>query len=267
MQYVEVMEFPGLDSIKENISYYKQKFLDSQILAFRNAHADFAMQEEITKFFGDHLGWYPNSTNSNPSDYIEDHHKHMMGSSIAKKDEWMLGWHIEWVELENDSFRGSTWNMTKFDCEFDTGNTCFFDMTKFYNRLSDDEKDFLDKCTVKLSTKGNDFVYEYVKEHWITKEKTLRTFLGDYGTTKLFKFNGQNPTEKQIEDFAVLHGKIIKVVWEDKEPRLVHQWQKGDLLIPDLFKLAHAVHGGFGRDQRQLNGMFTKANPWGARQG
>lgn len=46
---------------------------------------------------------------------------------------------------------------------------------------------------------------------------------------------------------------------------MVHQWQKGDLLIPDLFKLAHAVTGGFVQNQRQLDGMFAKANPWSFR--
>lgn len=265
MQYIEVIEFPGLEELKTNFPYYKQKFLDSRILAFRNVNADFALQEDITKFFGDNLGWYPNTENPNRSDYIEDHHKHMMGQSIATKDEWMLGWHIEWVEHENDSYYGATWNMTKFDCEYDTGNTCFVDMTAFYSRLSDEEKNFLDKCIVNLHTRGKDYQYSYIKKHWITDEKTLRPFLGDYGTTKLYKFNGEDPTESQIEQFNVLHKNIIKVVWEDPAIRLVHRWQKGDLLIPDLFKLAHAVTGGFGRDQRQLDGMFTKANPWHSR--
>ncbi len=265
MQEIEVIEFPGFESIKENFSHYRQKFLDSKILAFRNVHADYSLQEDIIKFFGDNLGWYPNNEIPNRSDYIEDHHKHMLGPTIATKDEWMLGWHIEWVENENDSFRAGVWNMTKFDCEYDTGNTCFVDMTSLYNSLTKEEQGFLDKCVVVLDSQGRNVQYSYIKKHWITDEKTLRTFCGNYGITTLKTYDGRHFTDNELKEFERLHGKIIDNVWNNKDIRMVHRWQKGDLLIPDLFKLAHAVTGGFVQNQRQLDGMFAKANPWSLR--
>lgn len=264
MQDIEVIEFPGWDSVKENFSYYKQKFLDEKILAFRNVHADFAMQQDIMHFFGDNLGWYPNSEDSSQSDYFEDHHKHMVGGRVVAKDDWMLGWHVEWVEYENDSFYGSTWNMTKFNCDYDTGNTCFYDMTDFYNRLDEETASFLDKCKVKIpKNNGPDAHYNYVKRHWITNEKSLRPHLGGYVNTDLIEFDGRIPTDLEIKQFNELHKYIVETVWKDTEFRRVHRWQKGDLLIPDLFKLAHAVTGGFGENQRRLDGMFGKQVPWG----
>lgn len=264
MQDVTVIEFPGMDSIKSNLDYYKQKFLDEKIIVFRNAYADFAMQQDLMHIFGDLLGWYPNSKDKSKSDYIEDHHKHMKGPTTATKDEWMLGWHIEWVEYENDSFYGSTWNMTKFDCDYDTGNTCFYDMTDLYNRLDKDETDFLDKCRVEgVKKDGNNVRFDYVKSHWITNEKTLRPHLGGYLPILLVEFDGREPLEEDNKRFIELNAKVIKTVWEDTEFRKVHRWQKGDLLIPDLFKLAHAVTGGFGENQRRLDGMFGKQKTWG----
>ena len=44
---------------------------------------------------------------------------------------------------------------------------------------------------------------------------------------------------------------------------MVHKWQEGDLAVPDLYKLAHSVSGGFVENQRTLQGQFGKATPWG----
>ena len=43
---------------------------------------------------------------------------------------------------------------------------------------------------------------------------------------------------------------------------MVLKWQQGDVAVPDLFKLAHAVSGGFIQNQRTLQGQFGKTLPW-----
>ena len=265
MRDINTIEFPGWDSVKENFPYYKQKFFDEKILAFRNVHADFAMQQDIMHFFGDNLGWYPNSSNTSQSHYFEDHHKHMNGPKIAEKDEWMLGWHVEWVEYENDPFYGATWNMTQFDCNYDTGNTCFVDMAEVYLSLGKDDAAFLDNCRVEIPKKDDVPVqFDYVKRHWLTEEKCLRTHLGGYAITTLVSVANKIPSQEEVQRFNALHDYIIDKVWNDESIRYVHRWQKGDMLIPDLFKLAHAVTGGFVQNQRRLDGMFGKKLAWGA---
>jgi hypothetical protein len=43
---------------------------------------------------------------------------------------------------------------------------------------------------------------------------------------------------------------------------MVLKWKQGDLAVPDLFKLAHSVSGGFIKNQRTLRGEFAKLLPW-----
>jgi hypothetical protein len=38
---------------------------------------------------------------------------------------------------------------------------------------------------------------------------------------------------------------------------MVHRWQQGDLIIPDMFKLAHAVTGGFKSEDREFRGIWA----------
>jgi hypothetical protein len=42
---------------------------------------------------------------------------------------------------------------------------------------------------------------------------------------------------------------------------MVLKWQQGDLAVPDLYKLAHSVSGGFTKNQRTLSGQFGRALP------
>ena len=42
---------------------------------------------------------------------------------------------------------------------------------------------------------------------------------------------------------------------------MVLKWQEGDLAVPDLYKLAHSVSGGFTKNQRTLFGQFGRALP------
>lgn len=262
---VKITEWSSLEHLFDNKDYYKEMFLNDKIIAFRNVNADLILQEKIMLYFGDLLGWYPNSENSNPSHYFEDHHKHMINNKNITKDELILSWHIEWVEQDHIPHYGSTWNMTKFDCNYDTGNTCFVDMAEVYNLLDQNSSQFLEKCDVFVDSfmPGHlNSPYPYIKEHWITNEKCVRPFLFDIKKTSLVLFDKKQPTENENKMFESIHKFVYDTVHNNLDIRYVHRWQKGDLLVPDLFKLAHAVTGGFKENERRLDGMFGKSQPW-----
>jgi alpha-ketoglutarate-dependent taurine dioxygenase len=277
MILVNTIEFTSIDEIKSNPDKYKELYLRDKIIVFRNANLNKEQQTELMEFFGDILGWYPNSTNNRPSDYIEDHHKHMVGGRYAGKDELMLNWHTEHVQNEEDSFYGATWRMEKFECPEDSGHTYFVDMTKMFNDLSIEDQEFIEKCisevTVSESTydaegkqtiKESKKTFKAVGLHPITGEKTLRIFLGSPipTATRLSKFDGRDPNQDEQRKHMEILNKACKDVWYNLEIRMVHKWQQGDLAVPDLYKLAHAVSGGFTENQRTLSGQFGKANPW-----
>jgi len=272
MRNVKTIEWLGLDHLIHNKNYYKEMFLNNKIIAFRNVNADVDLQKKIMIYFGDLLGWYPNSSNSNPSDYVEDHHRHMRNENVSNKNELMLGWHIEWVQNEEDPHYGATWNMTKFDCDYDTGNTCFIDAQEVYEMLDKKSIEFLKKCKVFINFPEQNFnnkKYQYIKQHWITKENCVRPFLFNPTQdqiTSLVEFDNKTPTKEDISIFDELHKKICNIVYHNEDIRYVHKWEKGDLLVPDLFKLAHSVTGGFKENQRRLDGMFGKSNAWDLKQ-
>ncbi len=277
MRLVNTTEFTSIEEIKSNPEKYKDIFLKDKIIVFRNANLNKEQQTNLMEFFGDTLGWYPNSLDHSPSDYIEDHHKHMVNGYYATKDQLMLNWHIEHVENENDSFHGATWRMEKFNCPEDSGHTYFMDMTEMYSRLNKEDQEFLDKCTTYITvteatydTNNNQTLkqvkqsFKTVNTHPITGEKTLRVHLASPHPefTYLKYFDGREPNDSETQNFMRLIKWICNEVWTNEDIRMVHKWKEGDLAVPDLYKLAHSVSGGFIENQRTLQGQFGKAKPW-----
>jgi len=222
------------------------------------------------------LGWFPNSSDSSSSEYIEDHHKHMKNEREIGKDELMLAWHTEHVQDEDDSHHGATWRMEKFECPEDSGHTYFVDMTKMFQDLKKEDQDFLSRCINKLETVQSKYVgeertdiqilkeFDCIKAHPITREKTIRLslFSQNSSSNSLSKIDGREPTKEEKNIFSNIIQSICDEVWENKDIRMVLKWQQGDLAVPDLFKLAHSVSGGFTKNQRTLSGQFGKAKPW-----
>jgi alpha-ketoglutarate-dependent taurine dioxygenase len=283
MYTIKTIEFPGYEELKNNFNIYKDIFINDSIIAFRNANLDFEMQSKIMHLFGDNLGWYPNSSNTNPSDYIEDHHKHMNIINIKEKDALMLQWHQEHVAQEDSPYVSGVWNMTLFKCDPKTGKTYFVDMSKVFNMFDETDKEFMINCKIHFNdyrwfnnkdyyyylpeenqagNKDEYVTYNLVSEHWITKEKTIRTYLSIHENTTLYKFKDQDPSIDEINKYKKISKQINDIVNNNEDIRMQHIWQQGDLLIPDLFKLAHAVSGGFDKNERKLEGMFGTLGPW-----
>ena len=276
MTTINTTEFVSIEEIKSNPDKYKEMYLKNKIIVFRNANLNKEQQTELMIFFGDLLGWFPNSKNTNPSDYTEDHHKHMNNNKNIEKDELMLNWHTEHVQNEEDSYLGATWRMEKFQCPEDSGHTYFVDMTRMFQDLSKEDQDFISKCKNMLQTtemryeegqaKEIPIVKEFdaVKNHPITGEKTIRLslFSPDPKQNSLFEIDGRKPNEEEKDRYRKIIVWICKEVWTNTEIRMVLKWQQGDVAVPDLFKLAHAVSGGFIQNQRTLQGQFGKTLPW-----
>lgn len=267
---IEAVEFPGINLIRENIEFYKSKFLEDKIIVFKNANCDELMQNEISEIFGVGLNCSPMIAGTSRDFYIEDHHKHIENTPGAGKDDILLHWHIEHV-VQDRSHALGIWNMELFKCDNDSGKTYFVDMVKMYSDLTKEEQDFADKVTVTTlyekenvtgeERKGMDFfeeisfTYPLVKKHWITKEKGIRF---DFGTgTELVLFDGRTATNKEISKYRLLHNKIEQNVLSNEDIRIVLKWEQGYLAIPDLFKLAHSVTGGFQKEERRLKGVFA----------
>jgi hypothetical protein len=273
---INKVDFTSIEEIKSNPNKYKDIYFKDKIIVFKDANLNKEEQTELMRIFGDFFGWYPNSENPSTLEYTEDHHKHMKGDRFASKQELMLAWHLEHVQNQEDSHMGATWRMEKFECDEDSGHTYFVDMSKMFQDLSKENQDFISKCVNIVNTKEFRHTdqgvtelqilkkFNSVKAHPVTGEKTIRLslFAEDGSLNNLCKFDGREPTKEEEDTYRKIVSWISKEVWTNKDIRMVLKWNQGDLAVPDLFKLAHSVSGGFVQNQRTLQGQFGKELPW-----
>jgi alpha-ketoglutarate-dependent taurine dioxygenase len=260
MIYTDPIEYKGLSDIKENMSTYLDKFKKDHILIFRNANLDFDQQEEVVRVLGDGFGWFPNTSKGLIGRYIEDHAPNV-NLTEHNQDETVVGWHIEHPYLNNFIVAG-VWNNLIFTTHNEAGKTYFMDTTKVFNKLPEDWKDFLKKSEVYS------YSYAYhkamisckvIENHWLTNDPVIRYQLHrvepDYHSLKLF--DNREPTEEEKAKWLEIGNWIINEINSNEDLRIVHKWQQGDLVIPDLHRLAHAVTGGFNPKDRKFTGIWT----------
>lgn len=257
---IETIEFPGIDTIVNNAEFYKDKFVNDSILVFRNANLSFDQQSKLHSSLGKIFGWItPKEVDDKLTKYIENHASNRK-LGIATKDEIMLTWHIEHVYYDNPILAG-TWNMVVFNIDNENGKTYFVDSEKVYQLMSQESKDFLDKCIISAKDFGLEDLFTNfspVQNHWITGKPLIRVRIAENkeGINNLVLFDGKEPTKDQNEKFKDIVWWFSNQVINNEEIRMVHKWQKGDLVIPDMFKLAHAVTGGFDPMDREFIGIW-----------
>jgi hypothetical protein len=257
---IKTVDFPGINSILSNAQFYKDKFINESIIVFRNANLSFDEQSELHNTLGKIFGWFtPKESNDELSKYIEDHATNTR-VGISTKDEVMLSWHIEHVYYDNPILAG-TWNMLVFNIDNENGKTYFVDSEKVYLSMSQENKDFLDKCIISAKDFGLEDVFtnfKPIQKHWLTGNPLVRVRIAENreSINNLVLFDGQEPTKDQDEKFKDIVWWFSNQVMNNEDIRMVHKWQKGDLVIPDMFKLAHAVTGGFDPIDRKFIGIW-----------
>lgn len=265
MKYTEPIDFPGMESIKENIDLYKKKFLDDSIIVFRNANLTYDEQSsfhyELSKLFNYNVLFIENNKLDN---YVENHSKRT-SIGTAQKDDILLPWHVEHSYYKNPIVI-STWNMVKFTTDSENGKTYFLDCEYAYNAMSEEWQNFLTRC--KINIVSNKIKYNFndycpVSKHWVTEKPVIRMpIINDSSKiTALISVDDKKPTESEEKLFEEICNWFGNYVYTNEEEKITHKWQQGDLLVVDIFKLAHAVGGGFTPQDREFIGMWGYKDP------
>lgn len=265
MKYIEPIEFPGIDSILENIEYYKEKFLKDSVILFRNANLSYESQALLHSKIGKVFNYYPILDKDNLAErYIEDHSERNL-IKVTEKDDILLPWHIEHVTYKNPIVI-STWNMAKFKTDTENGKTYFVDCQKVYEDMPFEWKNFLNKCKINYpgtnSWNSND-EWPVVAKHWITESPVVRIVIRKFfdDANHLVSVGDKSPTESDIRLFSEILIWVSDYIYNNEDARIVQKWQEGDLLVVDIFKLAHAVTGGFASKDREFFGIWGYKNP------
>lgn len=221
----------------------------------------------------------------------DDTVQYLIDDNVNTSSQELIQWHIEGVSLKHTQ-RAAVWYMYHFTAEPGTGSTGFVDMQMLYTKLPAEYKNLLDSATIihipnwqskpkskeefaaKFKSKcdaGHDVIWTEdtgkivgsfsrpaVQENPNTGVPTLRVCPceAEWGVQDyLLKVDGRKPTEAEQETFYEAVDWILKEI-RDPENQIWWEWQQEDLVMPDLFRMAHGVHGGFQPGQRSFYGYW-----------
>jgi alpha-ketoglutarate-dependent taurine dioxygenase len=237
---------------------------DTGLLVLRGHLFSIEEQSEIAKLLGDRFNWNVHSnalpTALDSAIYLGGHADNADRNYDQTANEYVLDWHIEQVYY-TDPILAGIWNMTSFTATPGTGTTRFVDSIELFNTYNKEDRDFLAKSVVKWDKPSplgsGPFFTKVVDAHPINGSPTLRveTDQGCYLMPELILFDGDNPSPEQIERLEGLLETLKLKLNDDESIRYVQNWEQGDLLIVDLFRMYHSVMGGFGYGQRKFTGI------------
>lgn len=239
-------------------------FKETGVVVLRGYRFSTEEQSSLSTVLGDSLGW---NMNSNADTYLRSTPYKGGHSDLeddlpytVTADRYLLDWHIEQVFYVYPILAG-LWNMTKFTAPAGSGMTNFMDSCKLYETFTLEEQDFLNKSVIywkKQSNQGSGPYYtKAVDAHPISGKPTLRieTDIGCEVPPELYLLDKKEPSEQEKQKFKDLVHTLKTRLMENKELLIQQNWQEGDLLIVDLFRMYHSVLGGFGRGQREFTGI------------
>jgi alpha-ketoglutarate-dependent taurine dioxygenase len=266
MPYTEPIYLSSYSEIVKNIDLIINKFKKETIVVIRGANLTVAEQSKLAKAFGDKTGSFPNNS-SNFEQRYQENHARLLNKELAGKDQVVLTYHMEHIDYDpHTPIVAGIWNMITFTADPDAGKTYFTDTSLIFRQMPKDWQDFLVRCTTKWleSDTTEPFITKATQKHWLTGDDVIRIDIHQLTTDRdyLYKVDDRDPTEEEGEKFIKIRDHYIKEILTNEEIRIVHKWQQGDLVIPDLFKHAHAATGGFSSDQRDFVGLWVyPANP------
>lgn len=268
MKQIAILESPSFEVLINNLEDYLQEFKESGAVVYRGANFSEKQQLDLMRKLGDILGWSPNSQSKRADLYRENHGKGGASKEDRKtKDEIFLKWHMEHTEYKNPIV-GATWNMNLFTCDPSIGRTGFVDTTKLYERLPEEWQNFLSNCVeiVQKYIPANDEYSEFIqkvyeipciKKHWLDGSPTVRVDLDGLDVFGIYFLDGKDVTEEDLLLFTDIKEFIFSEISYNSKNLLVHEWNQGDIVLVDLFRMAHAVFGGFYPEEREFSGYWA----------
>ncbi len=266
MKLVDPLVFNSKSELYENLNAVIAKFKSDAIVGIRGLRLSEAEQLQLVRDLGDIVGWFPNNSEDFNHKYIENHSSNRWVDG-STGDQVILDWHLEHVDYDDYiPIVAGVWNMQNFKGSSDNGKTYFMDARKVYElATSEEDKDFLKKTRAMWPEEYEKNVYttcyvDAIQNHWLSEEPQIRLELTHIDEAELYEFDGGIPTEEEKTKFKEVALRFSDQVWNNEDLRIVHRWEEGDILIPDLFALAHAVTGGFKSEEREFTGFWCYSN-------
>ena len=269
---IPTIPIDSFESLIRGLPEHIEMFKKQAIVIFRGFKFSREQQLVVTRLFGDDANWYPNSTIPFAQFWpYEENHSRTMNAwdkHGVPKDELFLPWHIEHMGHRNPAI-GATWNMEKFSCDSDKGNTLFVNISDVYDLFNEEEASFLRNCKIAafhswdkpdIGKQKEPTLHDAVEMYETSGRYALRLsalFKYDRNSFYLHSFENREPSDEDNLRFQELCWKFTKNVQENEDLQQFHAWQENDLVVVDLFLMAHAVLGGFESSERSFYGLWA----------
>lgn len=271
-RHIPIVEISSPEGALNSLDTIAELFKSKGVLVIRGARLSVDEQISLTKSLGSIFSWsvYEGMHESGLTSAVHQggHSDQENRDYIEGPNDYVLDWHIEQVYYIEPILAG-VWNMELFTAPYGSGDTRFVDSIELFSLYDDEDKDFLFKSIVtwdKQTPHGpGPFFTKVVDKHPITGLPVLRveTDRGCSIMPKLALWDGKVPTYDQIARLEFLLSKLKDNLNNNLNIRYSQHWQEGDLLIVDLFRMYHAVMGGFKYGERKFTGIGIRPRVYG----
>jgi hypothetical protein len=245
MLKIKPIKNSSYSDIVTNIDNYIKIFLDNGLVCFKKIYLSTLEQEHVLNLFAKKLKW-----NYVSNIHTEDHNYTIsMRNKTFGKDEIMIDWHIEHLERMYSQV-ATSWNMIKFTCPKDHGNTGFIDSSYLYSLMPDDWQKFLKSIIITHRTMN--FPHRRCVVQHRNSGKDILRLCPHFGEDLLISVNDNDPSDEEFLLFDQIKKWYCDEVKNNESIKMWWEWDEGDFLIPDLLYMIHCVKGGFTSEDRQF---------------
>lgn len=255
--------------VVENLPNLVEAYKDRGVVVVKGHDFSVEQHKNLARLLGDSLGWHINSAvEDDVVDLFFIHGGHSDNPDREYNNgtnDYVLDWHIEQVYYKCPPLAG-IWCMKEITCPPGNGNTLFADSNEIFESLSDEDKEFLSGAVVSWDKPANDHVGPFytkaVDLHPVTSIPILRveTDQGCYVMPALHSLYNRPATADEAKRFEEIMAAVKTKLKTDYDLRYVQQWEPGDMIIVDLFRMYHAVLGGFNYNERLMDLIVAKSS-------
>jgi alpha-ketoglutarate-dependent taurine dioxygenase len=266
---IYTLEAESYAHVVEKLPELVEAYKDRGVLVIKGHDFSEKEHKNLARLFGDSLDWHIHSSvEDDVMDMFFIHGGHSDNPDREYNNgtnDYVLDWHIEQVYYKCPPLAG-IWCMKEITCPPGNGNTLFADSNEIYESLSEEDKNFLSGAIVSWDKPANDhsgpFYTKAVDVHPLTGISILRveTDRGCYTMPALHSLYNKPATDAEIKRFEEIMASVKTRLTTDYDLRYVQQWDPGDMIIVDLFRMYHAVLGGFNYNERRMDLIVAKSS-------
>lgn len=239
--------FVSSDSF-EFTDFFVNEFSSNGVVLLRGFDCDYDTQEIIAIKFKQKFSTFFNQDDNLFHEY-DYHHclNFKLNNSTSFFENAAVYWHMDDFAMPNPT-KGAIWNMKKFDCDTESGQTILFDSTKLTESIAYDELEILKKCSYHYLIKDSSenltqsISFCPVQNHILSGKESFMI-----NPTRQFYID--QCEEGKLELCDSLLKNILTKIYTNKEYQTCHHWQKNDILFVDLSRMYHSVLGGFNQEE------------------